>query len=125
MSNRLVLIVDDEFDIRDSLKTFFELEECSVVLASHGKDALDILQSGVRPSLIILDMMMPIMDGREFLNRFLQFEELKHIPVYIFSAHANLEHAKGATGFLKKPTDLSVLQKLIERHCGISSPSPA
>jgi CheY-like chemotaxis protein len=78
---RSVLVVDDDADIREVMQTILESEGYVVLLAADGEDALAMLRTGVRPSLILLDMMMPHMNGLEFRAAQLQDPELAALPV--------------------------------------------
>src|SRR5215471_4078459 len=64
----VVLIVDDDEDIRESVASILRVEGYDVDVACHGKEALDRLVTAAPPSLILLDLMMPVMDGRTFLQ---------------------------------------------------------
>src|SRR5437763_11475852 len=81
-----VLLVDDDFAIIDGVSEFLESEGFSVVSASNGIDALNQLRSGVRVDAIILDVMMPMMDGWDFHAEQLANPALRDIPVVVISA---------------------------------------
>jgi len=112
-----ILIIDDEPSIRDVLKLALELEGFNVVTANHGKAGLDLLLAGLQPKLIILDMMMPVMDGWAFLAALKS--EAHHLPpvspVIIFSASREAaEVAKAqAQGFLRKPVEIEKLYQTV------------
>ena len=83
-----IFVVDDEDMIRDSIVEFLDENGYEAVGAAHGRDALDKLTaSEPRPCLILLDLMMPVMDGRSFREEQLQTPELAAIPVVLFSAY--------------------------------------
>src|SRR4051812_46327475 len=67
-----ILIVEDDVDIRDSLRQLLEDEGFSVLTAGNGREGLERLKSMSQPCLILLDLLMPVMDGREFLDEFLR-----------------------------------------------------
>src|SRR5262249_25644384 len=81
-----ILIVDDDEDIRDLLKILLEADGYRVEVASDGQDAWRQLREGERPALILLDMMMPHMDGEQFLKR-LRSSNLSKLPVIILSGN--------------------------------------
>src|SRR3712207_6404701 len=84
-----LLVVEDDQDIRETLQQALELEGYQVSTAGNGKEALDILHLAdppSRPHLILLDLMMPIMDGWEFLEKARSTNLLSGIPVVIVSA---------------------------------------
>lgn len=81
-----VLLVDDDFGVLDGLSDFLESEGFAVVPASNGIDALNQLRSGLRVDVIVLDVMMPIMDGWDFRAEQLADPSLRDIPVVVISA---------------------------------------
>lgn len=85
--NGIVLIVDDDADIRELLKIILETEGYRVNVAADGLDALQQLQAGMHPSLILLDLMMPRMDGEQFVKE-MRSTPLSRTPVVIMSGHA-------------------------------------
>ena len=111
-----VLIVEDDPDIRDLLSSVLLLEGYEVVTASDGAQGLDQLR-GARPSLVLLDLMMPAMDGWEFRRQQLLDPSLARVPTVILSGDGRLE-AKAAslgTSFLRKPVDLDTLLDVVAR----------
>ena len=116
-----ILIVDDDFAIRDSLSQLLEDEGFSVIAVSNGQEALSyLLQSSEYPCLILLDLMMPGINGWEFRRQQKQYAALASIPVAILSADRNFEsHASilEAQGYIDKPIDLDVLFQIVERYC--------
>ncbi|HEX5000040.1 MAG TPA: response regulator, partial [Terriglobia bacterium] len=75
-----VLIVEDEEFIRENFQIFLELEGFQVLTAGNGREALEQLQGRERPCLILLDLLMPVMDGGEFLERKASETSLASIP---------------------------------------------
>jgi CheY-like chemotaxis protein len=102
-----VLIVDDDRAIRDAVRELLETEGYEVVEAANGSAALARLSSGLRPSVIILDLMMPAMDGWDFRSEQLRHPELKTVPVVIITAVGfsvdTLRKQFGEVGVLLKP----------------------
>jgi len=87
-----ILVVDDDRDIRDSLVEVLGEHGYPVIGAGNGVEALEILRtSAPPPSLILLDLMMPVMDGREFRERQLENPALADIPVIVISAYNDVE----------------------------------
>jgi CheY-like chemotaxis protein len=82
-----IMIVDDDADIREMMKLFLEIDGYKVELAADGLDALKQLQRGAGPSLILLDLMMPRMDGEQFMKQMCESRFAK-IPVIIISGHS-------------------------------------
>lgn len=119
-SEKRILIVEDAADIRYLLKSLFEAEGFLVDQAGNGQEALDILrQSMTLPSVILLDLMMPIMDGYEFRARQDSDPRLASIPVLVMTADGDINAKKTrlrAKEFLKKPVDINRLLSLV-RTC--------
>lgn len=116
--DKLVLVVDDDPDIREAVAELLNDEGFPTVTASNGLQALDLLKSGLRPGLILLDLMMPIMDGLQFRTVQQASPELREVPVVIFSAHNNLREAEQAirpAATLKKPIGIDALMEVVGR----------
>ena len=113
-----VFVVEDDVDTRDMLGRFLELEGFQVEVAANGKQALDRLTSGVHPCVILLDLMMPVMDGWQFRRQQVLDAELADIPVIVVSA-AGKERIAGidANGYLSKPVDLEQLLAQVNQYC--------
>ena len=89
-----VLVVDDEDDIRTTLREILEGEGYATAGARNGEEALRLLGTAIAPPrLILLDLMMPVMDGWEFLTRIDEDARLHRIPVALMSAHASVRRA--------------------------------
>jgi CheY-like chemotaxis protein len=81
--NRSVLVIDDDSDVRAALCELLEIEGYEATGAEDGQAALERLNAGARPGLILLDLMMPRMNGREFCAHLRQDPELGAIPVIV------------------------------------------
>lgn len=116
-----VLVVEDDELIRDSLLELLEQHGVAAEGAANGREALDQLAAATTlPALIVLDLMMPVMDGREFRAAQLRDPALAGIPVVVISAYrdlAELEHELQPVGLLGKPLKLAELLAIIRRHC--------
>ena len=88
MTAPTVFIVEDDPDTREMLGKFLELEGFHVETAANGRQALDRLSSGLKASVIVLDLMMPIMDGWQFRREQVRNAALASIPVIVVSAAA-------------------------------------
>lgn len=111
MAQNTVLVVEDDPDIRDIVQDLLESEGYDVVPASHGKQALEFLaevKESARPNLVILDMMMPLVDGNQVLEAMKRDPLLASIPVVVISAVVR-EKPDGASAFLRKPVSLEQL----------------
>jgi CheY-like chemotaxis protein len=130
MKLQYILIVEDDEFIREASRALLELEGFSVEACANGREALIALEQQHAPCLILLDMMMPIMNGREFM---IEFAKRPHtiapIPVYLVSANASEKAGEeiGCLGFLKKPFEAEALLAIVRAHCkplGIQSALP-
>ena len=122
-----VLVVDDDLDIRESLADLLQEQGHATVTAANGVQALRTLEAGTRPCLILLDLMMPVMDGASFRAEQLKNEKIADIPVVLISAFRQLEEtgeALGAAGVLKKPIELPALFDDVRRFCRSAGPGP-
>lgn len=111
-----VLIVDDDGDVRSVLSELLTDEGYSVVTAENGAAALRLLKSGERPCVILLDLMMPVMDGWELAAALRSEPELSGIPWVVISAA--YEARPMDARFLAKPIDLDSLLATVAHDCG-------
>jgi CheY-like chemotaxis protein len=112
---KTVLVVDDDRDIRETLQEVLEMEGYAVTTARNGAEALTQARAE-RPSMILLDLFMPVMDGVEFRQRQLADPELADIPVVVVSAAAGLEArvaSLGVAGHLEKPLKIDRLFEVV------------
>jgi CheY-like chemotaxis protein len=112
---RFVLIVDDDPDLLDVTSFVIEGEGMAVETARNGEEALAVLGSGRLPALVLLDLMMPVMNGWEFLTAVANDPLLNPIPIVVLSAGDHDEIA-GALEILSKPMDLKELLRVVERY---------
>ena len=118
MGDFTILIVEDDFDVRESLSEALRDEGYAIECAIDGEQALEYLRNGGRPGLILLDLMMPRMSGSEFRMVQKVDPQLRHLPVVLLSADGAMEEKAKALetdGALRKPIDLEQLLKIIER----------
>lgn len=114
----LVLVVEDDDDVRESLRDVIVDHGYKVVPAANGAEALALLRSSTRPCLILLDLVMPVMDGWQFLDHVRADAAIADIPVVVASAHAGSHAPPGIQGLLPKPIAIDHLLDTVERHCG-------
>lgn len=120
-AGRCVLVVDDEPETVDAVVELIEGEGLTTLRAQNGSEALDLLQGGARPSLILLDLKMPKMDGWEFCRRLAEDEDLSGIPVAVVTASASVERVperQNDAGFFVKPVNYRRLLELVKAYCG-------
>ena len=97
-------MVDDDTDLREALEEVLRDAGYTVLGAGNGLQALEVLRKEpVTPSLVLLDMMMPVMDGATFGRQMRQVEAWSDIPVLVFSASANARQVGGGDGRLRLP----------------------
>jgi CheY-like chemotaxis protein len=116
---RLVLVVDDDPDILQTLALCLSTEGYRVLTASNGQEALDLLEKN-QPHAILLDLMMPVMDGWQFVAE-LETRGWRHSPLLILSADRQVQgHALKlrANGHLAKPFDLDELLGKVQQLTG-------
>jgi CheY-like chemotaxis protein len=114
-----VLVVEDHLDLREMLAVMLESEGYAVDVASNGAEAFERLQSAC-PSVILLDLMMPVMTGDEFRRRQLADARYAHVPVICMTA-AHDGKARAARlrvdKFFQKPVDFEELLTAVRSHC--------
>lgn len=110
----IVLVVDDETDIRQALAEVLTYEGFQVVDAGDGQEALDKARQ-YRPELVLLDLMMPRMNGWEFRRAQKGDRALARIPVVVLSAFAN-DGKMDAEGYIEKPFDVDQLVSAVRRY---------
>jgi len=119
--HRHVMVVEDDETIRDSLIEYLADKGYQTKGAADGKQALDELAADpVAPCLIVLDLMMPVMDGWTFRAEQMRDPQLAQIPVVVISAVRDVaKQVKdlGLIGYLKKPIDLKQLLTIVSEHC--------
>ncbi len=111
----VVLVVDDDPDILEALSEILEAEGFDIRRARNGKEALERLEPEP-PQLILLDLMMPVMDGWEFSQRMREIPHAAKIPVIVLSADRNVGSKArdiGAVGHLAKPFELNDLLEMV------------
>jgi CheY-like chemotaxis protein len=116
LSDERVMVVEDDADTRELIAEVLRDEGYSVVTAANGAEALAALRSDVPlPSLIVLDLMMPVMNGWKFLDERLSDATLSRIPVLVLSADPTrqLATSRGAVAVVSKPFDLPRLLKQV------------
>jgi len=122
MSRRhTILVVEDDPDISASLSDVLESEGYEVITAANGVEGLNRLRDIVKPCLIFLDLMMPVMSGGEFLAVLRRNEKYATVPVVIVSAWPReaAQVRAESQGFVKKPVALESLLEAAERFCAL------
>jgi len=115
-----VLVVEDDQDIREVMVEILESAGYAVSSARHGAEALAYLKSGTKPCIIVLDLMMPVMDGWTFSEEKQKDPELAAIPILVVSAVGRQDprNAKmNAVEHLSKPLNIGKLIATLQLHC--------
>lgn len=109
MNSGEVLLIEDDEEIRTALADALQSEGYQVIAARNGEEGLEALESSEDISLVLLDLMMPVMNGYEFIVRVKGREDLCRIPLIVVSANAESRRIEGADGVIHKPFDLDRL----------------
>jgi CheY-like chemotaxis protein len=122
-----VLVVEDDDAIREVVAETLTDEGYRVSVAGHGVEALEKMRAtDALPGLILLDLMMPVMDGRTFRDEQLKDPRVAGVPVVLMTADARateMASELAASGVLRKPVALRDLFAAVERYCGKGTPT--
>jgi CheY-like chemotaxis protein len=121
VSPKTILIVEDDQDIRESLRDAFEDEGYTVRCATNGKEGLEALQRFERPCVVILDLLLPVMTGNEVYKAMLADPNLAEIPVIVSTSDPS--RAPSGVLLLKKPLNLQTILSTINRLCSATPKS--
>ena len=117
-----ILVVEDNDDVREMMAVTLELEGHKVDTAANGREALEKLRTGEKPCLILLDLMMPVMNGWEFRRALQQDPVLRTVPVVVVSAATgDIVKKTPADAFLSKPVDMDRLLDVVCDLCDSGS----
>ena len=118
-TTRKILLVDDDVDLRQSLADALEHAGYQVVQASNGAEAIESLRTGEPPDVVLLDLLMPVMNGWQFCELKQRDPNTAHIPVVAMSAAVskdpNSPYYINVDDFIAKPVDLDALLSKIDR----------
>jgi len=121
-----VLVIDDDADLRELLRVALVAEGCAVETVVNGGEALHYLRSHAETCIILLDLMLPVLDGTQFRAAQLRDRALAWIPVVVMSASAEgpaRARELNARGFLQKPLNLDEVRRVV-RNIGCRQSSP-
>jgi two-component system, OmpR family, alkaline phosphatase synthesis response regulator PhoP len=124
--NKRIVVVDDDDTIREILENVLVHSGYKVDLCGEALKAIDLIQTGEKPAVIILDIMMEYMDGLEILERLKKIDDYNDIPIIVITAMKS-DRIKdtsldaGASEFLKKPLNIDFFMKLVNEYSGYSS----
>jgi CheY-like chemotaxis protein len=119
MPTAQILVVDDDADIREALRDALEFEGYTVSLAANGREAWEALRSRAPPGLVLLDLMMPVMNGAELLALLRADDRLRGLPVVVVTAFGSVAAtvADRSQACQPKPLDLDELMRVVARYC--------
>lgn len=117
--NRTVMVVEDFEDNRFMMRRLLEMSGYHVLEAINGEEAVELARSE-RPSLILMDLSLPLLDGLAATRRIRQYEELRNVPIVAVSAHDTADFhadalAAGCNDYVTKPIDFDQLEALLRR----------
>jgi CheY-like chemotaxis protein len=113
-----ILVVEDNDDVREMMAVTLELEGHDVATAVNGRDALEKLHAGRKPCLILLDLMMPVMNGWELQRELEHDPDLCDVPIVVVSAAtADMIRRTEAAAYLPKPVDMDQLLDFVGDFC--------
>ena len=115
-----VLVVEDDADIRQAIAELLEDDGYECMLAEHGLDALETMRRRT-PSLLLIDLLMPVMNGVELITRLRADARWSHLPVVVMTAEGQqiigVDLDSLNVRVLKKPVDIASLAQVVARHC--------
>jgi CheY-like chemotaxis protein len=112
----MVLLVEDNPDVRDMMSLALELAGHRVIAAANGMEALDLLRTE-RPCVILLDLMMPVMDGWQFRDQLEQSRACRGVPLIVISALTEVVKRLPGVEHLSKPVDIDRMLELVDQYC--------
>src|SRR5688572_23847815 len=111
-----ILIVDDELDIRETLADLFVEAGFEVLTAAHGAAALELMQDDALPCVVVLDLIMPVLDGNQLYARMQNDPRLKTVPVIVSSS--DVSRAPLGLKAFRKPINFDRLLEAVNESCG-------
>ena len=120
--DKTILLIEDDNSIREAIQFVLDSEGYQIAVARDGEEGMSMLHNDLKPDVIILDIMMPVMNGFEFRKAQLNDPQLASIPTIALSADRNF-HQQTHSGFqsvLKKPVELDDLLQSIESALHLS-----
>lgn len=118
-THRSILLIEDDSGIRDTVAECLASEGYEVAPVENGREALSWLRNTARPDLIMVDLVMPVMNGAQFIEELRGDASLRDIPVVLMTAASpsSAMPLPRANAYLAKPFDLGALLDTVERHC--------
>jgi CheY-like chemotaxis protein len=116
-----ILIIEDNDLAREGLATILREEGYGPTLLANGRQALDYLRCGNRPDLILLDMLLPVLDGWKFLDELEHWSKPVNAPIVVMTGTILTPEwaaQRGCAGFLRKPIEAGRLMEVVKRFVG-------
>lgn len=125
MQPRRILIVEDDADVRTALAEAMRGSGAEVVVAEDGRDALERLRAGPCPSVVLLDLRLPQLNGQAFLDELRADVRFEHLPVITMTAGAARAEGEDLLARLQRPVDVEDLRRIVESLFDIVAPTAA
>ncbi len=116
MNKKLILVIEDDPNIREVLKLALDFEGYEVLTAQNGKEGIEKLDKNPNLGLILLDLMMPVMNGWEFVDELKNRETFNNVPIIVVSAYSERAKSIDCTDFVLKPLELEVLLQSVKKN---------
>lgn len=116
MTKKKILVIEDDANIREVLKLALDFEGYDVVTAQNGKEGIEALDKNPNTGLILLDLMMPVMNGWEFVDVLKSRNQLDNIPIIVVSAYSERAKTIECTDFVLKPLELDNLLQSVKKN---------
>lgn len=118
MAHKSILVIEDDQAVRQTIKDLLEIQGYQVYAASNGEEGASLLGTLAEvPCVILLDLMMPKMNGWQFLDLQRNHPIFKNVPVVICSAYEESAKAIRPTAFISKPIQLDALLSTVQKFC--------
>lgn len=114
---KTILVIEDDHDTRVSMRQQLEAEGYFVFSAANGQQGIEILKRIKPPCLILLDLVMPVMDGESFVKAIESDPNLHMIPVVLVTAFPDKAKPLIASALVEKPINLKTLLDVVQRYC--------
>jgi CheY-like chemotaxis protein len=120
-----ILLAEDDEDLREAMVETLNEAGYSVEAVGNGRDAIEWLEDADHPpKLILLDLMMPIMDGWQFLEARQKTPKVASVPVVVLSASGSFDSTKDTVAFMRKPVAVKPLLDIVATYCAPGAPTP-
>ena len=113
-----ILVIEDDENIQDIFRLALGFEGYTVTTASNGQEGLEALKEGPLPFLILVDLMMPVMDGWTFMEELQKLPAYAAIPVVVITAFTTHDKPDRADKILRKPVELDLLYAVAKEYAG-------